>query len=70
METNDIVRAWKGGVDPASVDLVPPHPSGPIDLSSVEMNLANGGMARITAFELCSQLSISGCRDSRTWFTC
>lgn len=69
METNDIVRAWKRGGE-SSPAAVPPHPAGLIDLSCVEMELARGGLSRITAFELCSQLSISGCRDSRTWFTC
>ncbi len=70
MQPHDIVRAWKAGEPPCAAEAAPPHPSGAIDLSSVEMDLAHGGMFRVTAFELCSQLSISACRDSRTWFSC
>ena len=70
MHTHDIARDGKSGREPSATGAAPPHPSGPIDPSPVETDLASGGVAGVTAFDLCSVLLVSACRETRTWNTC
>lgn len=70
MEPNKTILFWKGRASASLGEDTPPHPSGPIDLSGAEMDGVSGGLPRLTLFDACPILSISGCSDSVTWFSC